>query len=590
MSSKNYGLEQPAIPSLGALSDAIPRISVRNTAVVILLLAGILLARGVALDQLVTPDENRWLARSANFYYALSRGDFADTYQIEHPGVLTMWAGTFAFMSHYPDYRDQAPGQIEWWQDELGSFLKSQGYDPLELLVASRLNMIIMIALVLLTAFWSATRLLGLWPATMGFLLLALDPFHTALSRLLHVDGLPSSLVLLSLLAFLNYLYGGKQKRDLILSGIAAGLAWLTKSPMLFLIPFMGLLVFLELIEKWRSQRRLARDDFWQAVLSLILWGGTGLVVFVLLWPAMWVEPIHTLRRMLGGMLLYAGQGHDSQIYFNREIYEGDPGAYFYPITFLWRTTPVVLIGLLLTGFALAFPHLRLIHAKQRRSLGGLLLFVLLFTAFMTVGAKKFDRYLLPIYPPLDLMAGMGWTLAVSWIRQQQAQRWTQVLAPAIIIVAVLAQAAGTVSSYPYYFSYYNSLLGGTVRAPEVMMIGWGEGLNQAARFLNNQPGAAERQVATGVWLTTFSYYYTGPVVSTRFEPGVGVLEDWANSDYYVLYVNEKQREKISPDLATYLAALKPVHVVQIDGLDYVYIYGIKGLPPPEFLRVSPKQ
>ena len=501
-----------------------------------------------------------------------------------------MWAGTFAFVSHYPAYRDQAPGQIEWWQDELGSFLKSHGYDPLELLVASRLNMIIMIALVLLTAFWSATRLLGLWPATMGFLLLALDPFHTALSRLLHVDGLPSSLVLLSLLAFLNYLYRGKQKRDLVLSGIAAGLAWLTKSPMLFLIPFMGLLVFLELIEKWRSQRRLVGKDFWQAVVPWVLWGGAGLAIFVLLWPAMWVEPIHTLRRMLGGMLLYAGQGHDSQIYFNSEVYEGDPGASFYPITFLWRTTPVVLIGLLLAGFALAFPHLRLIPSTQRRPLGELLLFVLLFTAFMTVGAKKFDRYLLPIYPPLDLLAGVGWIAAVSWIRRQQAQRWEQVLAPAIIMVAVLVQAAGTVSSYPYYFSYYNSMLGGTVRAPEVMMIGWGEGLNQAAHFLNNQPGASERQVATGVWLTTFSYYYTGPVVSTRFEPGAGVLEDWANSDYYVLYVNEKQREKISPDLAKYLAALKPVHVVQINGLDYVYLYDIRDLPPPEFLLVSPKQ
>lgn len=284
---------------------------------------------------------------------------------------------------------------------------------------------------------------------------------------------------------------------------------------------------------------------------------------------------------------MYAGQGHDSQLYFNGEVYEGDPGASFYPISYLWRTTPVVLIGLVLAALALAFPRAGRIPSTNRRPLGMLLLFALLFTIFMTLGAKKFDRYLLPIYPPLDLVAGAGWVAAVTWIRQQSSQRWTQVVAPAILLVALAGQALGTISSSPYYFSYYNPLWGGTPQAPAVMMVGWGEGLDQAARFLNNQPGAANRQVATGVWSTTFSYFYDGPAVSTRFEPGASVVEDWVDSYYYVLYINEKQREKISPELAEYFAALQPVQVVRINGLDYVYVYDIHDLPPPEFL-VSP--
>ena len=284
---------------------------------------------------------------------------------------------------------------------------------------------------------------------------------------------------------------------------------------------------------------------------------------------------------------MYAGEGHDSQLFFNGEVYEGDPGAYFYPITYLWRTTPVVLLGLILAALALSFPKAELISSANRRPLGMLLLFALLFTIFMTLGAKKFDRYLLPIYPPLDLVAGMGWMAAVTWIRQRLPQSTSRVAASAVLLAAVMGQAAGTISSYPYYFSYYNPLLGGTVRAPEVMMVGWGEGLDQAASFLNNQPGTNESQVATGAWMTTFSYFYKGPVLTTRFEPGASTIQDWVDSDYYVLYFNEVQREKVSRDLIDYFATLKPVHVVRINGLDYVYIYDIRNLPPPDYLSSS---
>jgi len=51
------------------------------------------LPRVLALDAFVTIDERKWLARSANFYQALSQGDLANTFQREHPGVTVMWAG-----------------------------------------------------------------------------------------------------------------------------------------------------------------------------------------------------------------------------------------------------------------------------------------------------------------------------------------------------------------------------------------------------------------------------------------------------------------------------------------------------------------
>jgi hypothetical protein len=49
-----------------------------------------------------------------------------------------------------------------------------------------------------------AVRLLGRWPALVGMGLLALDPFAISHQRVLHLDGLMSGLMLLSVLALVD--------------------------------------------------------------------------------------------------------------------------------------------------------------------------------------------------------------------------------------------------------------------------------------------------------------------------------------------------------------------------------------------------
>ena len=60
----------------------------------------------------VTTDENLWLTRSAQFYYAILHQDYAATYQKEHPGVTIMWAGAAAFARLAPKFRDRPVMQL----------------------------------------------------------------------------------------------------------------------------------------------------------------------------------------------------------------------------------------------------------------------------------------------------------------------------------------------------------------------------------------------------------------------------------------------------------------------------------------------
>jgi 4-amino-4-deoxy-L-arabinose transferase-like glycosyltransferase len=563
-------------------------LSLRRTIVFLgIVSVAVWLPRGLALDRFVTVDEPSWLTFSGNFYQALARGDFANTFQIAHPGVTTTWAGTAAYLWRYPAYAQDAPGQVNWVEQEVGPLIRAHGHDPVEVLAAGRSIVVVVVTLVLAIAAVAAARLIGFGAALLGFLLIASDPFHIALSRVLHVDAVAGSLMLLSLLGSLNYLYNGRRQSDLIVSAIAAGLAWLTKAPAFFLIPFVGALMLLQLWPRWRSRRLESEDVLWVAR-PLVTWGVVGLLVFVLVWPAMWVDPIDSLRAIVGQALGFARSGHqEAPLFFNGAIVQGDPGWRFYPITFLWRSTPVVLVGLGLAAIAFAVPRARFAEPSHRRAAAILVLFAVLFTVAMSLGAKKFDRYLLPVYAPLDLVAAMGWLAAAAWLGRA-SHELARVGAPALMGLAVAGQVGMAVPAFPYYFSYYNPLLGGPARAPEVMMIGWGEGLDQAARYLNAMPEAEQLRVTTWFWNGTFSYLFKGESLPGRFTADPSSLRLWLSSDYCVLYINQRQRGRLPHGLLDYVDGLEPVKVIRIQGLEYARIYDVRDAPVPATLLGAP--
>ena len=566
----------------GRASGVWPRLR-KDLVVAGVLAATFLVPRMLTLDRIVTPDEKRWLAQSANFYQALRVGNLKATYQIEHPGVPVMWVGAAAFVWRYPDYIVDNPSQFDWYRGEIAYLLRDHGQDAVALLAASRLLMALALTVIFVASFAAALRLLGFRTALAGFLILALDPFHIAHSRLLHLDGMSSGFVLLALLCVLNYLYRGGRRSDLVLSGISAGLAGLTKSPALFLAPFVGLLVLLELWGRWRRVSRLTRPDWAWAARTLAVWGLAGTAAFVLVWPAMWVDPLGTLWQVLRGAVGYAAEGHEDPLFFNGVVSYGDPGFHFYPVSFLWRTTPLVLLGLgLLAGARLA--RFEADSKPHWQSLGRLLLFAGLFTLFMNLGAKKFDRYLLPVYPPLELLAGAGWVAAAGWGRQRALGRLAQSAVPLAFGAALAGQAMSAAATHPYYLTYYNPLLGGPRQAPRVMMLGWGEGLDQAAAYLNAQPDAASLRVITGVWRGTFAYFFEGQVTDSSLAPGALARQDWLEADYCLIYINQWQRNQLPVELLDYLAGQEPAHVVRLMGVDYAYLYDIRGQAPPDYL------
>ena len=287
----------------------------------------------------------------------------------------------------------------------------------------------------------------------------------------------------------------------------------------------------------------------------------------------MWVKPIDSIRNVLMGASEYAAEGHVDPTYFNHQVYPDVVSDWsFYPVNYLWRATPFTLIGLPLC--ALGFlPNRKGSHKNNRIDMiVPLIVFTALFTVFISFSGKKFDRYLLPVFPPLDLVAGAGWwalaTAISTWLNK--ASFPIMFIGLSMLSLVGVVQLVGAIQTYPYYLDYYNPLLGGSQQAGEVMMLGWGEGLDQAAQYLNQSEDAKRLKVISWYGDGPFSYFFVGTTVEGDLPNDPSALPP---ADYLVLYVHEWQRELPSQEFLAYFSEQEPVHMVTINDIEYARIY-----------------
>ena len=399
-----------------------------------------------------------------------------------------------------PDYVDKAPGYFDAMVEDWGQWVRANtDVEPIAMLAWGRIYTVLVVALILALAFFPLRRLFGTPAAALANLFVAWSPMAIAFSREVQPDGLHSMFMYAALVFFLGWLYGGLRRRDLVASGVLMGLGWLTKTPVLFLAPIGGVLIA---VEWWRRRKReangrLLRPPLGQLFGGYVLWGVIASATFFLLWPALWIDPIGIFVKMYSEMTEYIGGTQQPQFLYGQITH--DPGPLFYPIAYFFRTTPAALVGIVALLIALLRRQPPLETPAGRRAAWGLLSFALLFTLFMTLPAKKFDRYLMPTFLVLDVVAGLGWTAIGLWAYRAAAGRthiaWRP-LAAGFSVVAVgliLLHGLLNVPHYPYYLTYYNPLAGGTRTAPSVMFVGWGEGLEEAGHWLDQQPDAEKK-------------------------------------------------------------------------------------------------
>ena len=505
----------------------------------------------------LTIDERNWLLRGPRFIHAVLEGNFIQTYVSYHPGVTTNWlSGLFM------------------------GFFSQPGMDFSQTLSIARFPVALVTSLGIILMYFLIKGLFHEKIAILASVLIALDPFYLAHSRFIHTDALVTTFMIISLLAFLLYLRKPDRIFFLMITGGFLGLAILTKQTAECLILFFLVsLIILYLITSYQTTPDLKKTItgcFSAAFLSrtlkpfLIILGIAGLV-FVLLWPAMWVAPVGTVQNLMNGLESVVENPHENDGFFMGQSMPTDElGPLFYPVVILMKVTPLTLI---FSVFCIVFV-LGLFRKTKFSELNLTVmlfaLFILLIYVLMTIGEKKMDRYMLPLFPVIDILAALGLCFCASLITGQLGKthkNLSEVLTSnknqffgIAIICIVLLQAALLVPITPYFLSYSNPVvLGGPQHSQDYILIGWGEGMDLAAAYLNNKTSAEN--------LTVFQQY---PGLSYYFKGKTTNIS--ASADYIVFYSCQVQRHKDKNVWALYKNKT-PEKVIVINNIEYCWIY-----------------
>lgn len=507
-------------------------------ATVLLLLAA--WPRLAGLGRFVTWDEPAWIYRTLRFWQAVADGRWEDTLVAAHPGIPTVWLGGLGLAL------DSAPLAGAWQvvADLEGLGLRLDDDAALKalgpLLAAATWPVALANALLILLCFILADRLVGRWTAFVFAGWLALDPFLVGFARVLHVDALQTGLGAAALLAAAVYARQGG-RRYLFVSALTASLAALAKVPGLFVAPWALLLVA---ARGPRMPRRFADAGLW-----LLLAATTAL----LLWPALGADPLGTVEAVRGGGTRYAERAIDTAHFFLGQVVES-PGPAFYPVAWLSRAGLWLLLGLLLAPLVWRYGR----RAERRVWLAAVAL-ALSYALLLSLSPKKFDRYLLPTWPAWAMAGALGLRALVRW------RRWRLPAALGLAALAIALPAMTTARAHPYALAWYAPQAGGLQGALGRLPVGWGEGLDQVARQIEDRA----RLTATRPVVMTAAMAGLAPLT------GSPVLElapaNLPRADLVLRYVSDTQAPV--PGWLTETLRAAPLYTATVGGLPYAWLY-----------------
>jgi hypothetical protein len=498
-----------------------------------------------------------WYMWAARFFEDILHGEWADTLYGEHPGVMVMWLAGAALWGWY------------WLQSLLGMNppmpYETPGYAFADQMAVAVAALALVIALGIVWGWHLLRRLFGRRVAWIGGILWALDPYYLTNSKALYLDATLTIFMWLSALWLLVYLREGR-RRQLVMSAILGGLALLTKTPAVFLVPFLLLSLSIgQVVRVLGERRRLAAAAVVESVLrvsrDLLLWLAVVLIVYFALWPSLWVQPGESFDLLYREGLLRRTTPRQLPLLYRGVLGRHAPGVRYYVDVLLFRTTfltlPFAAIGLL-TAFSR--------NQRDRQSFLLIVAFGFFYLVQGSLASWKDGRYILPVFLVVDVLAAFG---LIWW-----AERFRQVvkLQPKYLMGLLLAiQALLVLSHHPYYGTHYNMLAGGHRAVMRVFPpADFGEGIDLAGQYIDDQEGATDFVVGTQFLANEMLEQHVRATVRDIAEVGDDV-------DYLVFGVQYTMRGRDYPRWGSLWEQTykfrEPEFTVYLHGISYAWVH-----------------
>ena len=252
--------------------------------------------------------------------------------------------------------------------------------------------------------------------------------------------------------------------RAALLSGLWLGLALLTKIQAIF-IPIPAVIWAL-----WHWRQR--------SLVPLLIWGVTGLVVFVCGWPWLWLDPVGNVLKYLG----HASERSVIQVWYCGRMFADREVPWHYAWVLFATTVPVGLQALGLCGVCgrLSSGNANSAVVPKIATEWFLLanvLFPLLVFSLPGVAVYDGERLFLIVFPFWALFIGRG--MAVVWKRLEvRLPQWSMGCLAGVFLAV---QGIGLWQLAPCWLSYFNAAVGGLSGADRLgfQVTYWGDSVTR---------------------------------------------------------------------------------------------------------------
>lgn len=497
-----------------------------------LFILAIFLPRLIVPDDFFIQDEQLWMKRSQIYVNALARGDIAGAVQYSlsnHPAITLMTV--IGPVANFYGTTHDVDGLYDGWSLD----------DKRESAVWARWVWGLVCSFLLL-ALYGVTKRLRLftdapWQAALVIALLGLEPWVWGISRSLVADaamalGLVGSLVT-AVLAREQL-----QMRWVVLSGIWWGLAFVSKSPALIVLPIVFLLAV------------VTHKDLRLLITRAIVWITGAYAAIIVLWPPFVFDPWARLADMFGRIEYHSAV---------QEIYDW-PG--FHPPLFVFTLSAFATVGCLLYLF----------NRIQDIRKAGWRFFPLDIVLAAGIWHGLVLLYLhgdharknLPVLALLGFMGAVGW---VWWLARRQAPKWL------VILGLIVLQGVFVWPYFPHVISSYNVLF------PSVggkrLLVDVGNSSRLAADYINRHSN--QEVWATGMDSLISPYLDGDNRKNLRALPAGGELRNLDPTvTHIIMPASLPARVHFDPDgkrLLEELSRRAPEAVLSIRDVPMFYVY-----------------
>lgn len=410
----------------------------------------------------------------------------------------------------------------------------------------------------------------GVYPAFFAGVTIASYPLFFGESHFNIKDPALASFYGLTIITF----YFGIIKNNwkiLVISAILAGLAMGIKFNILFLPLIIGpwfvfylCSYFFKNMKKYLKLKKLM--DFWRIGIALVFYPVVVFLVFYMLWPVLWPDPVNNFLKTLS---FYEQIGLGTPPELSKYLIRG---WNTYPLQWIMFTTPIPVLALVAVGgIGSTFDFI-----FKRKHLPVLMLLWLtipiLRVSYPGTSIYGGVRQIMEYVPALTALAGAGvyYLLLITKATGNVLLKYIVILMISVSMIFTVYEVA---SIHPNENVYFNQLIGGLSGARDRAIPYWGNSYGnvyqQGIEWLNANAEAGAKlgfPVSTGGNLTRvklrpdinyLNSHWSGPNMGGEYE--MELYFDWGPREWY--------------SYAYYDTFVEPVFVAQVDGVPLLKVW-----------------